>query len=93
MPRNAKHKLTPSLFDALDDVAQEADVAADELDEWEEVAQQVYMTWSHAMQLHYCYQRDLDSALRCTNDEDASWFLNRAAQYKTRYERMLNESS
>jgi hypothetical protein len=92
MPRNAKHKLTPSLFDALDDVAQEADVDADELDDWEEVPQQIYMTWSHAMQLHYCYQRDLDSALRCSNDDDATWFLWRAGLYKAQYERLLTNA-
>lgn len=80
--------LTPSLFDEPADVAEVAD-DADELDEWVEVPQRVYVTWSLAMQLHYCWTRDLDSALRCTNDDDASWFLWRAGLYKARYEGIL----
>lgn len=90
----SKVDLTPSLFDLLDDQipADVAEDVADELDDWIEIAESVFVTWSHALQLHYCWRRDLDSALRCSVDDDASFYLQRAALYKTRFEGLMHAS-
>jgi hypothetical protein len=89
-----RHDLTPSLFDdapapivdaveALDD---------DELDEWREVPQALFLSWSPLMQLHYCWQRDMDSALRADNNTDAQFYLTRAASYKEMLETAKEKS-
>lgn len=66
----------PSLFDEPEPEAE------DELPDWNEVPQPLFLSWSHSMQMSYCYRRDLDSALRADNDVDAQFFLDRATTYK-----------
>lgn len=80
---------TPSLFDETPPELQpdEQDDVSD-LDEWQEVPQERFLSWSAAGQFGYCRKRDLDSALRADNNEDAAFFLERAAMY----ERLINDS-
>jgi hypothetical protein len=90
------HKdLTPSLFDELPETSKDAlvtDVSkeignnVEELDDWDEVPQARFLSWSRGMQLHYCWRRDLDAALRAANDNEATFFLERAAMYQRELE-------
>ncbi len=78
-----RDELTPSLFDdppVVEDVADDADA---DTDEWVEVGQAHFLSWSRAMQLHYCWRRDLDSAVHALSNDDAAFYLQRAASYKT----------
>jgi hypothetical protein len=78
--------LTPSLFDepdaAVDAPADDVEETDSELDEWQEVPAARFLSWSDAMQLHYCWRRDMDAALRTDSDADATFFLTRANVYK-----------
>jgi hypothetical protein len=80
--------LTPSLFDEPTEqleaqvVTDDIGNSADELDDWVEVSQAHFLSWSRAMQLHYCWRRDLDAATRAVSTSGATWFLQRAAAYK-----------
>jgi hypothetical protein len=49
--------------------------------DWMEVPRERFLSWSEAMQLHYCAQRDLDSAEHAENNEWAEFYLTRAKQY------------
>lgn len=71
--------ITPSLFDEPAPPEPEID---DALPDWHEVPQALFLSWSDAMQMAYCYRRDADSALRADNNTDAAFYLERAAQYK-----------
>lgn len=80
-----RDSLTPSLFDEPDpepssDVS--LDVVTETDDEWIEVSQAYFLSWSTAMQLHYCWRRDMHSALEALDDVEAEFFLRRAASYK-----------
>ena len=41
-----------------------------------------FLGLSPALQLHYCWQRDLDAALACESDDEARFFFTRAAMYE-----------
>lgn len=97
MRRVTQPDVTPSLFD--EPVTAESDTVVtdlvvekgnseelDDLDDWEEVPQARFLSWSHAHQLHYCWRRDLDAALRAEKTSDAQFFLDRAASYKALYD-------
>lgn len=70
---------TPSLFDEPEPTPEPEDIAEPE---WNEVPQDLFLSWSNGMQFAYCYRRDINSALRADNDTDAAFFLERAAIYK-----------
>lgn len=88
MSKRSSNDLTPSLFDEPIEQQQAAVVTDDigntndELDDWEEVPQARFLSWSTTMQLHYCWRRDLDAATRADSTSDARFFLERAASYK-----------
>jgi hypothetical protein len=78
---------TPSLFDEPDPVPvvveQSSDDDTGDDDEWHEVPQAVFLSWSDARQWDHCWRRDLHAA---THADDTYWqrfFLDRAAAYKT----------
>jgi len=73
---------TPSLFDEPAPVEETVEAVVEDDNDWEEVPQARFLSWSTAMQLHYCWRRDLTSALDADNDHDATFFLERAAHYK-----------
>lgn len=83
-----RDELTPSLFDEpveqleAEAVTDDIGNTDDELDDWEEVPQARFLSWSPKMQLHYCWRRDLDAATRAESTNDAKFFLERAASYK-----------
>jgi hypothetical protein len=87
--RRVQHRsdLTPSLFDEPVEQAPAIE-QEDELDDWDEVPQARFLSWSEAMQLHYCYRRDLDAALRAECSPNASFYLERAQRYKEALERL-----
>lgn len=102
MRRITQPDATPSLFDepsATQSDAVVTDLAAengntddeldDELDDWDEVPQARFLSWSRAHQLHYCWRRDLDAALRADSTNDAQFFLDRAASYKVLYDESI----
>lgn len=76
---------TPSLFDdaeTLPEASPDAQDDSSELDEWHEVPQERFLSWSPAGQYGYCRKRDLDSALRADTPEEAQWYLTRAKMYQ-----------
>jgi hypothetical protein len=77
-----KHSnLTPSLFDEPELVAAVVEEEEDDPD-WDEVPQAVFLSWSVARQLDYCWRRDLTSAVSSEPTPSAEFFLQRAAAYK-----------
>lgn len=86
----SKHKdeLTASLFDEpveqleAEAVTEDFGNTDEDLDDWAEVPHARFLSWSNAMQLHYCWRRDLDAATRAENNNDAKFFLERAVSYK-----------
>ena len=82
----ARHDATPSLFDT-------PDVDDEDVEDWDEVPQARFLSWSVSMQLHYCWRRDLDAATRAHNDRDATFFLQRAAMYHDELTSVLNKET
>lgn len=56
--------------------------AGSDLDEWREVPQPLFLSWSAARQAAYCARRDENSALTADSPEEARWFLARSKLYK-----------
>lgn len=52
-----------------------------EPEEWHEVSQARFLSWSESMQLSYCAARDINSSLSADNPTDAAWYLWRARLY------------
>ncbi len=86
---------TPSLFDEPETEPEQSRTeqaeATDEteLDDWHEVPAARFLSWSAVAQFGYCRKRDLDSALRADNNDDAQFFLDRAKMY----ERLMNDET
>lgn len=53
-------------------------------EEWQEVPQEVFLSWSTAMRLRYCWRRDLHAMLHAENESDTvfAFFSQRAALYE-----------
>lgn len=55
------------------------------LQEWREVPQEIFLSWSDKNQLIYCANRDLDAAKMAESEwgdlEQAAWFRARALAY------------
>lgn len=51
-------------------------------DEWQEVPQARFLSWSAAEQFAYCARRDESSALLADSPSEARWYLDRANAYK-----------
>lgn len=68
-----------SLFDNYDET---------ENDEWQEVPQARFLSWSYAMQLAYCEARDINSATYADTPEAAQWYLDRAKSYREECQRL-----
>lgn len=62
--------MADSLFDAPFD------------DEWQEVPQERFLSWTAAEQFAYCARRDESSALIADTSIEARWYLARADAYK-----------
>jgi hypothetical protein len=50
--------------------------------QWVEMPQDRFLSLPIVLQLHYCWQRDLDSATTSADDDTARFFLSRAAMYE-----------
>jgi len=62
------------------------------LDDWDEVPQTVYLSWSEARKLDYCMRRDLHTAshIELNRDMSRGRYLERAAYYKEQLNTLLN---
>lgn len=58
--------------------------------QWQEVPQALFLSWSYPRQLAYCAARDEATARELP--EDAEWYLARAARYKEMLRHALSES-
>ena len=68
----------PSLFD----VPTPTLVTQAPLEEWREIPQMLFLSWSAARQFAYCAARDEDSVLSAESDEEILFYGRRAASYK-----------
>lgn len=57
------------LFDALED-------------DWQEVPQARFLSWTVGEQMAYCAARDIDSAAQADTAEEIDWYLERARSYQ-----------
>lgn len=58
---------------------------------WSEMAAGYFLSLSPAAQLSYCWQRDLDAAVHAASDDEARFFLERAASYRAQMDAMRGE--
>lgn len=63
------------------------------VNEWREVPQPLFLSWSPARQFAYCAERDLRASIEyATSSEEKQWFCDRAAGY-TRMKEELRHGS
>lgn len=82
---------TPGLFDEPEPepvVEQPSDDDTD--DDWNEVPQAVFLSWSNARQWDHCWRRDLHAATHTDDADMQTFFLERATDYKRLRDEAVN---